>query len=68
MLFVLLLRFFLNLILMQAYRNYDLSPQLDCGAQVTARGLDYMTPLSVATMKGAADIMTLLFKKCMVSL
>ncbi|XP_078360427.1 transient receptor potential cation channel subfamily A member 1-like isoform X2 [Oculina patagonica] len=37
---------------------------LDCGAKVTARGLDHMTPLSVATQKGSADIMALFFKKC----
>lgn len=39
--------------------------QLDCGAKVTARGMDHMTPLSVAAQKGAADIMALFFKKCM---
>jgi len=37
---------------------------LDCGAKVTARGMDHMTPLSVAAQKGAADIMALFFKKC----
>ena len=38
--------------------------QLDCGAKVTAKGIDQMTPLSVAAQKGSADIMALFFKKC----
>ncbi|CAH3142085.1 unnamed protein product [Porites lobata] len=37
---------------------------LDCGAKVTAKGIDQMTPLSVAAQKGSADIMALFFKKC----
>ena len=38
--------------------------QLDCGAKVTAKGIDQMTPLSVAAQKGSVDIMALFFKKC----
>ncbi|XP_067037370.1 transient receptor potential cation channel subfamily A member 1-like isoform X2 [Acropora muricata] len=37
---------------------------LDCRANVTARGVDHMTPLSVAAQKGSAEIMALFFKKC----
>lgn len=37
---------------------------LDCGAKVTATGVDHMTPLSMAAQKGSADIMALFFKKC----
>ncbi|XP_032228539.1 transient receptor potential cation channel subfamily A member 1 isoform X2 [Nematostella vectensis] len=36
---------------------------LDGGANVTLRGSDHMTPLSVATMKGAHETMELFFKK-----
>ena len=43
---------------------YLLSFQLDCGAKVTARGVDHMTPLSVAAQKGSVEIMALFFKKC----
>ena len=44
--------------------TYLLSFQLDCGAKVTARGVDHMTPLSVAAQKGSAEIMALFFKRC----
>ncbi|XP_031550786.1 transient receptor potential cation channel subfamily A member 1-like, partial [Actinia tenebrosa] len=37
---------------------------LDCGADVTRRAIDAMTPLSVAAMKGAYETMALFFKKC----
>lgn len=37
---------------------------LDCGAKVTAKATDHMTPLSVAAQKGSADIMALFFEKC----
>ena len=44
--------------------SFSLYIQLDCGAKVTAKGIDQMTPLSVAAQKGSADIMALFFKKC----
>ena len=51
----------------QSLFNLNLSSilsQLDCRANVTARGVDHMTPLSVAAQKGSAEIMALFFKKC----
>ncbi|KAK3728572.1 hypothetical protein QZH41_011655 [Actinostola sp. cb2023] len=36
---------------------------LDCNADVTKRAVDQMTPLSVATMKGAYETMAIFFKK-----
>ena len=48
----------------EACSFFPLYFQLDCGAKVTAKGIDQMTPLSVAAQKGSAVIMALFFKKC----